>query len=639
MAASYLQTEKPWVGAVRERRRALLQRVGMGCACALIFSPVLGWTFTLAWAAAYLLVQVLELSAFWPVADKGRNGLPRWRLAVGTLAVSLNAASFSSLSIPLWLYGGAMGGICAAIIVCSGAVYAIVTSPRSPLVLGAALTPQMAYMAVIPMMMTAWGSDGTFVMATTIALMVYAAYCLNTWARMNRASQAEASARLEAEARRKEAERAMDARSAFLAAVGHDLRTPLSAILTGAMELERDAQSAASRSNAALIGQAGLMMKSLLDDLLDHAKLDAGRMTISEEDFNLRSCLAKTLRLWQRAAAAKGLKLRVEGASEAPAWVRGDETRLRQILNNLISNAVKFTGEGSITLRIRSWAEEPRGHAIVIEVADTGPGMDKAQLARLFEPFDQTEDGVSARHGGTGLGLAISRDLAELMGGRLTVRSAKGEGATFTLSLRLEPAERRRDEMARPDDTSRGLITRALAGSVTPPARPTIELAEPAPEETAPEPVEVIEAAEEPSAEEAPSPLKVLVVDDHDINRRAVQLILGAIDCEIEMAADGMAALQACARQAFDVIFMDVRMRELDGRETTRRLRASEGLNRATPVIAVTADTAPEDIDACMKAGMNYFVSKPLTPPALLGALQHVLMEAADGASAESAAA
>ena len=638
MAASYLQTEQPWVGAVRERRRALLQRVGMGCACALIFSPVLGWTFTLAWAAAYLLVQVLELTAFWPVADKGRNSLPRWRLAFGTLAVALNAASFSSLSIPLWLYGGPMGGICAAVIVCSGAVYAIVTSPRSPLILAAALTPQMAYMAVIPVMMTAWESDGTFVMATTIALMIYAAYCLNTWARMNRASQAEASARLEAEVRRKEAERAMDARGAFLAAVGHDLRTPLSAILTGAMELEREAQSASSRSNAALIGQAGLMMKSLLDDLLDHAKLDAGRMTISEVDFNLRSCLAKTLRLWQRAAAAKGLKLRVEGAAEAPAWVRGDETRLRQVLNNLISNAVKFTDEGSITLRIRSWAEEPRGHAIVIEVADTGPGMDGAQLARLFEPFDQTEDGVSARHGGTGLGLAISRDLVELMGGRLTVRSAKGEGAAFTLALRLEPAESRPVEIVRPDDNGRGLITRALAGSVAASAQAPVEAPSPATAQEAAEPA-TADAVDAAPAGDEPPPLKVLVVDDHDINRRAVQLILGAIDCEIEMAADGMAALDACARQGFDVIFMDVRMPELDGRETTRRLRASNGLNRATPVIAVTADTAPEDIEACMKAGMNYFVSKPLTPPALLGALQHVLTEAQDAASAESAAA
>ncbi len=255
---------------------------------------------------------------------------------------------------------------------------------------------------------------------------------------MKRASAAEAQARIEAETRRREAERAVAARTAFLAAVGHDLRTPLSAILTGAIELERTAATGAARGQAALIGQAGQMMKALLDDLLDHAKLDAGRMSILVEDFNVRTALAQTLRLWQGQAAAKGLRLRLEGARDLPSWVRGDETRLRQILNNLLSNAVKFTPSGSVTVRISAWAEEPRSHALVLEVVDTGPGMSPAQLARLFEPFDQTDDGVSARHGGTGLGLAISRHLAELMGGRLTVRSRKGEGAAFVLSLHLD---------------------------------------------------------------------------------------------------------------------------------------------------------------------------------------------------------
>lgn len=639
-------SESAWPGAVRERRRALLQRVGMGGACALIFSPVMGWPLTVAWCTVYALVQVMEVSLFWPVTRHGRNSLPGWRLALGSAAITLNAATFSALSIPLWIHGGAMGGVCAAILICSGAVYAIINAPRSPLVLACALIPQLAYMAMIPPTMALLGAGAPFVLATAIALCVYAIYCLHTWTRMKRASAAEAQARIEAETRRREAERAVAARTAFLAAVGHDLRTPLSAILTGAIELERTAATGAARSHAALIGQAGQMMKALLDDLLDHAKLDAGRMSIVVEDFNLRAALAQTLRLWQGPAAAKGLRLRLEGAHKAPAWVRGDETRLRQILNNLLSNAVKFTPSGTVTVRISTWAEEPRGHALVLEVVDTGPGMSPAQLARLFEPFDQTDDGVSARHGGTGLGMAISRHLAGLMGGRLTVRSRKGEGAAFVLSLHLDagadPATGATP--ARVDDSGRAGVARPLAAppalklvsvdAATPAA--SVAVVAPAPEPApAPAPEPVGGAAEVETAEvEAAPPLRVLVVDDHDINRRALQLILQTLDCHIEMAADGLAALEACDRARFDVIFMDVRMPELDGRETTRRIRAGTGPNRASPVVAVTADTAPEDVEACLAAGMTYFVSKPVTPTALLTALDQVLSDAAAAAEA-----
>lgn len=633
--------ETAWPGAVRERRRALLQRVGMGGACALIFSPVMGWPLTVAWCTVYALVQVMEVSLFWPVTRRGENSLPAWRLALGSMAISLNAATFSALSIPLWIHGGALGGVCAAIIICSGAVYAIINAPRSPLVLACALIPQLAYMAMIPPTMALLGAEAPFVLATAIALCIYAAYCLHTWSRMKRASAAEAQARIEADCRRREAERAVAARTAFLAAVGHDLRTPLSAILTGAIELERTAATGAARNHAALIGQAGMMMKALLDDLLDHAKLDAGRMSIAVEDFNFRSALAQTLRLWQGPAAAKGLRLRIEGARDVPAWVRGDETRLRQILNNLLSNAVKFTPAGSVTVRIRTWAEEPRGHALVLEVVDTGPGMSPAQLARLFEPFDQTDEGISARHGGTGLGLAISRHLAELMGGRLTVRSRKGEGATFVLSLHLDagadPAAGATP--ARVDDSGRAGVARPLA------APPALKLVSPA--EPAPAPLAAPVAAAAPAAipepvvaatdETVAPPLRVLVVDDHDINRRALQLILQTLDCHIEMAADGLAALEACDRARFDVIFMDVRMPELDGRETTRRIRAGTGPNRCSPVVAVTADTAPEDVEACLAAGMTYFVSKPVTPAARLTALDQVLRDAAEAAEAAEA--
>jgi len=655
-------TAERWEPAVLQRRRALLQRLGMGAATAMIFSPLFGWEVSAAWIVVYFAVQLMDLVVFAPINAGQPEKMGTLRTVAGGLMLFLNAASFGSLSVALWIFGGPMGGVCAAIVLASGAIYGVVNSPRSAEVLVITIAPHCIYLAMMPFFMIANGAEPAFVTAVAISVVVFIAYCVSTWRSMNEAYEAESRARIDAERRGLEAERAMASRSAFLAAIGHDLRTPIGAILTGAAELDRTAGDASARANAALITDASLMMKGLLDNLLDHSKLDAGRMTVEVGDFNLRAMLAQTLRLWAGPVRAKGLSLRVEGAHEAPAMVRGDAMRLRQVLNNLVSNALKFTDTGSVTLRLRSWAEEPSGHAILIEVEDTGPGMTAAQLLRLFTPFDQTAEGVSARHGGTGLGLAISRDLVGLMGGRLTARSLPGQGACFTLSLVLAPAinpeavvkvldaDSRADvaRVLRPAEVARAALkTAPVVAASEPAAEPgsaveallasllpaPVEIGAEGPAESAKadEPVvEAVMSATEaaPAEEEEGRPLRVLVVDDHDINRRAVELILAPLGCDISTAADGLAALRQCDAAAFDVIFMDVRMPELDGRETTRRLRAGASLNATTPVIAVTADTAPDDIAACMAAGMDYFVSKPLTPPALLGALQQVLSAA-----------
>lgn len=623
-----------WAGAIRQRRRALLQRLGMASASALIFSPLLGWSLSFTWVIGYFVVQLLDLWIFAPVISGKVEKLRGIRRVSGWVILAVNAAYFGSLSIPLWLIGGPMGGICAAMLLSAAAIYAVVNAPRSASVMLMTATVQFLYLAATPVFMAMHGATPGFVTAAAIAVGIFITYCLSTWQRMNEASVSESMARVEAEQKRMDAERIMAGRSAFLAAIGHDLRTPISAILTGAAELERGAAEAGARSQARLITDAGFMMKAMLDDLLDHAKLDAGHMTVDRVDFNLRDLLNQTARLWRGPARAKGLKLRVEGAACIPAAVRGDPMRVRQVLNNLISNAMKFTETGSITLRLKAWSEEPGGHAVLIAVNDTGPGMTPEQVARLFTPFDQTISGISARHGGTGLGLAISRQLAELMGGRITVRTSPGTGASFTLALTLQPGEAVEAAPTTLDQESRDAVARALSGRTAsqsqlapiPTAQPlAAAVAAPPPVETIAatptEPDPVIEDAEEDEGR----PMRVLVVDDHDINRRAIQLILQPLGCDIATAADGMAALKLCEQSSFDLIFMDVRMPELDGRETTRRIRAGGGANADVPIIAVTADTAPEDIAACTEAGMTYFVPKPITPPMLLGAITHVM--------------
>ncbi|HEV2081355.1 MAG TPA: ATP-binding protein [Brevundimonas sp.] len=612
----------PWATAVRQRRKALLQRLGMGAAAAFVFSPVLTWDFAALWVAGYFVVQLLDLWIFGPVnaGQVDRMG-PVRMLAANAMLVG-NALYFGSLSVALWFTGGPMGGICAAMLLSSGAIYAVVNAPRSNLVLGLSIAPQFLYLAATPFFMLAWGAPPAFCTAVATGIAVFITYCLSIWRQMERARTSEAAARLDADRKREEAESAMNSRSAFLAAVGHDLRTPIGAIMSGAMEIERATADGASRSQARLIADAGLMMKALLDDLLDHAKLEAGRMTVDLVDFDLRALTCQTLQLWQQPVRAKGLRLRLEGAASLPRAVRGDPMRLRQILNNLISNAVKFTQSGSVTLRLAAWEEDGGTHAVVFEIVDTGPGMTAEQVTRLFTPFDQTADGVQARHGGTGLGLAISRELVGLMGGRLTVRSRPGEGAAFTVAVTFAPATSDVLAAAAPDETGRRVVAQALGAPA--PAPQATPVAATAPVPAAPIAPEPEASADEPADEDGRA-MRVLVVDDHDINRRAVQLILAPLGVEVTTAEDGMAALRACEQGEFDMIFMDVRMPELDGRETTRRLRASGGPNAGVPVIAVTADTRPEDIDACLGAGMSYFVPKPITPPALLGAVQHVL--------------
>lgn len=615
-----------------------MQRLVMGAATALVFSPLLGLAACLAWLAVYVLIQGLEAWQAEPVVKGQVNAPLGWRGPALDATLALNAGFIGFLSIPLWLVGGSMGGFAAAVLLSAGTVNSVIMSAGNMRVFAFTVVPQLGYLALTPFFMAQWGAERPLVTAVGIGVVIYSIFCLNTRASLRRGMLAEHRALSEADNKRHQAETAMAERGAFMAAVGHDLRTPISAILTGADYLRTAAPSSAARQQIALIEDAGLMMKALLDDLLDHARLNAGRMHVDSRDFDLRLMLAQTARLWQGPARAKGLQLRLESARETPRWVRGDAMRLRQVLNNLISNAMKFTEAGTVTLRVRAWLDDEGAHALLIDVADTGRGMTAKQLDRLFTPFDQTQDGVAARFGGSGLGLAISRDLVELMGGRMTVRSEPGCGAQFTVALSLPkgagPDSAGVEATAGPAPHGRlDPVAFAPDDNARPPARSAPVAPSTAPQSEVPSIDSDMTDSDQENADDA-RPLRVLVVDDHAINRRAIQLILQAFDCEIVMAENGLAALQACEGQIFDVIFMDVRMPELDGRETTRRLRKGGGPNASAPVIAVTADTEPEDMAACLASGMNAFVSKPLTPAALPDALSRTLDAAAQDAEA-----
>jgi signal transduction histidine kinase/ActR/RegA family two-component response regulator len=575
--------ERHQSGAIRAalaRRSNLHLRVFATVMIALMLHVFMGASWTWLWAGTYAAAQLLELVLIRRLVRELHSGRAL-RFAVAAMP-AITSLIFGFLSVPLFAssvrFAPTLGGMLLA-----GALLNVIvvnSSLRSATISAAA--PHVVYLLIVPFVARAANPNAPLANALwfgVLLLIISVAVAART---LDKALAAEAAAKQEAERRRHEAEEAVAAKSAFVAMISHELRTPISAILAGAARLHSDVPDAASKLHAQLIGDAGAMMRTLLNDLLDLSRLDAGRMAVEHAPFDLRQAMADILRLWRPDANKKGLRLRVEGAAGLPRWVAGDSMRLRQVLNNLLSNAIKFTDRGAVTVRLT--AREAGDH-LVFEaiVVDTGRGLTEEQLARLFTPFDQLASNVAREHGGSGLGLVISRELARLMGGDLTVTSKPGKGARFRLEVRVEAAQ----------------APGVLAGQA------------------------IIEGA------------RVLVVDDHMVNRRAIELVLQSFGIQPTLAESGERALELLQSEVFDVMLMDVYMPGMDGRDATRQLRAADGPNREIPVIAVTASATAKDWEACHAAGMNAHVAKPIDP----GQLHAVLSEVLPAGTASRAAA
>ena len=373
--------------------------------------------------------------------------------------------------------------------------------------------------------------------------------------------QAMATERERSAERFRQAERA---KSAFLANVGHEIRTPLNGVIGMTDVLLNHPLDAEAREMVGVIRTSGTMLHALIDDLLDLSKLEAGRLEVHPAPASLTQLLDETRALWAPLAAGKHLALTVERAPDAPAAVLVDALRVRQILNNLISNAVKFTDAGGIEVRV-----EARARTLAFSVRDTGIGIAPEQQAQLLNRFVRADVARVRNQPGTGLGLSLSRHLAELMGGSLTLESAPGAGSTFTCTLPFDEA-----------------------------------------------PLPVAEPVEPPTLRQG---LKVLVVDDNPVNRLVAQRLLQKTGCAVTTANDGTAAISACEGDAFDVVLMDVHMPEMDGLEVTRRLRARQGREY---IIGLSASADRGDVEACRDAGMNDFLAKPITAVRLVAALR-----------------
>jgi signal transduction histidine kinase/ActR/RegA family two-component response regulator len=576
MNSQRLDIARQFATVMTARAGQVRMRLALPLVIAGVFHHFTGWPLAIAWVAAYFAAQALDRWIFPPARIQALMRRPRMR-AVALAMVALNGVVFSSYAaIAVALNGDAWNLAWAALLLSGVVMNSVLTSSGSRAFFLTSVAPQAAYFMILPLLALRNGSAPDHAIALGVAggLNVFAA--MLAWRQFARMLSGEQAAR-------EAAESATEAKSAFIAMISHELRTPISAILAGSADLESDIDPR-RRSNGALIGESARMMRTLLNDLLDLSKLEVGKMAVETIAYDVDAIMRDTAEFWSEPARRKGLELRLLGRTGAPIPVAGDPTRLRQILNNLLSNAIKFTETGAVALRFVAEPNAAGGHDLTVEVVDTGPGMTPEQQARLFTAFDQLGAATARTHGGTGLGLNISRQLARLMGGELEASSRAGHGATFTLRLTLEAA---------------------TVASVVP---------------------------ETPTAPEADfaARLKVLVADDHQINRRAFSLMLESAGVNVTTADDGVEALERLGREAFDVILMDLNMPRMGGLEASGRLRRTSGPNRDTPIIALTASVTPGDVALCLGAGMNAFVMKPVDATELFNAINAVLDAASE---------
>ena len=382
---------------------------------------------------------------------------------------------------------------------------------------------------------------------------------------------------------RQQADAANQAKSTFLAHMSHEIRTPMNAILGFTYLLKNELPTPKQSEGLGKIERAGQHMMAVINDVLDFAKVDANRLVLESVDFHLPTLLSDVLSLVSATAQAKGLQLTMQ-ADSAPAWLRGDPTRLRQALLNYVANAVKFTETGHVDVRVTCTEDPPPetlpGTAVMLrmEVSDTGIGVAKDKVDQLFNPFEQAHASTTRQYGGTGLGLAITARLARLMGGDAGLLSEPGAGSTFWFTAHLQIGQDSGVSAEQPSEAAAECLRKQHHGA------------------------------------------RILLVDDDLFNREvASELLLGVGLC-VDTACDGLEAVKQACERVYDLILMDVQMPMMNGLEATQRIRALPGWS-TPPILALTANAFASDRQACMAAGMNGLLVKPIVPQMLYTAL------------------
>ena len=365
------------------------------------------------------------------------------------------------------------------------------------------------------------------------------------------------------------AESAVKAKQQFLSNMSHEIRTPMNSIIGFTNVVLKTELSEKQKEYLNAIKASGDALIVLINDILDIAKVDAGKMTFEQIPFELSTSISATLHLFEPKIKEKNLELIGNYDAAIPEILIGDSVRLRQIMLNLLSNAVKFTDEGKITVSVRMLKEKADSIAIEFSVTDTGIGIPENKLEHIFDDFQQATNETSRLHGGTGLGLSIVKQFVELQGGNLFVNSKQGEGSTFGFILNFKKATAQITEMAAITGTNNG--------------------------------VEFAQRIQN---------IKILVAEDMPLNQLLIKIILEDFGFHVDIASNGKIAIEKLQANKYDIILMDLQMPEMNGFEATKYIRSK--MKSQIPIIALTADVTTVDVEKCRSVGMNDYISKPI---------------------------
>ena len=575
---------QPAAFTIQLRQNLVVQALGMGMV-SVVGLTILPWPLVLAWTVAALAAVAAEHRFLRRMA--GSDRLPRgaaiWAPALRVLATTVYAAAAFALIIK----GGPGERMFAFALMSASMVHVLMRYYRSPRILVASLSPYVLILGVI-----SFGQAGaalqqgrfTGVLASILTIAMFAVQFWSARAQLAGSWTELLTARQAAEARGRAAEAANLAKSQFLATMSHELRTPLNAVLGMAQALEADRLTQVQRERVNAIRRSGEDLLAVLNDLLDLSRIETNTLKLEVVEFDLEHLVRGVVAAYQPLAAKKDLAFEFKVADPARGRYQGDSARIRRILYSLCDNAVKFTPSGCVTLRV----DRDNEH-VVFRVTDTGIGIDRADLAHLFEGFFQADSTLTRQYGGAGIGLAICGELTTLMGGAIDASSEPGEGSTFTVALPL------------------------------PPASPAPEAAGPSPDEA-----------------ERPAELRVLAAEDNATNQLVLRTLLTPAGIAPIVVVNGHEALAAWEDQTWDIVLMDIQMPEMNGIEATRAIRRREletGRTR-TPIVAVTANAMTHQVAEYEAAGMDGVVAKPIELANLFQVMEQALARA-DAAQVE----